>query len=101
MPYISSHPLTAFLLDGDDAGAERWLNACASKLPEYIDKYYNCIFDEKRNVYDINKPHVHKIVGAWFVNEQGYICSGIALKIIVNGFYKIITGIKKEDIKNE
>ena len=31
-----------------------------------VGKFYNCIFDEEKMKYDVNKTHKHKILRAYF-----------------------------------
>lgn len=69
------------------------LNAWFECLPDLEGKYYECIYDEKKQKY-CGKPHYHKIINAWNVHMPDYIFNGIALQLE----FGLIFGAKYSDI---
>lgn len=47
------------------------------KMPELEGKFYNCIFDEDNGRYDLNKPHKHGVIKAWYLACPSFIWDGI------------------------
>ena len=56
--------------------------------------FYNCIFDETNERYDITKPHKHKVVQSWLARRGGDVRDGVCYEM-ENG--RIICGCNKKD----
>ena len=62
-------------------------------------KYYNCIFDEELNRYNIDNPHKHRVVEARYIESPGHIYNGICCNL--EGIIGYVFGLKLKDFDKE